>query len=582
LTASSALRISRRLSALSFAVLLVVGLFFIRLIDIQVVRAAELSEESASVRTVTTEVWAERGTIIDRNGAVLAHNIDRYDITVSPKHVGDFRKAGETVTVAEALTDISIITGASYDEMLSQVYADPSSEFAYLVKDVNTEQYRQIRELDIPWMYVERHQNRFYPYGEVTGSLTGMMGRDGPLEGVEKKWDECLAANHGLTRYQRGLDGVRIPGTSEAIEPAVDGGSVHLTIDSDLQWFVLQEVAKAGLNLGAESGTAMVVEVETGDILAVADWPTFDPNEFADTPQAHMRAAAFTSAYEPGSTMKSITMAALLDLGLTGPGEQLVAPGILELGDGHYIRNAGGVGTRNLTSAGVLSLSANTGTALLSQRMSAGQIYDYFTRFGFGSPTEVGFLGEQSGALPDPNTVDRITRLTQTFGQGMSATTAQVASAYQALANGGQRLPLSLVAGCETTEGEFLDAPDKEPTQVVSQEAADTVVRMLETVPVTGTLTNRLTLPGYRVAAKTGTAEVAESGGYGSNRVISIAGMVPAEDPQYVIIVSMVKPQTIRYSYGVAPAFEAITGQVLKHYRVVLSTEAADLLPLRW
>jgi cell division protein FtsI (penicillin-binding protein 3) len=280
--------------------------------------------------------------------------------------------------------------------------------------------------------------------------------------------------------------------------------------------------------------------------------------------------------------MKSILIASMLDLGLTGPGERLVAPGSLDLGGGYGIRNSGAVGTMNLTTTGVLSLSSNTGTAELSKRMTPKQIHDYYSRFGFGTPTAVDFLGEQRGILPHPDTVDRITRITQSFGQGMSATTAQVAGAYQILANGGKKLPLTLVAGCETADGEIIGAPNATPVQVVSAEAARTTVNMLETVPVSGTLANRLLIPGYRVAAKTGTAEIAEGGRYGSNRVISIAGMLPADNPQYVVIVSIVKPQTVRYSYAVAPAFEAIAGHVMKHYRVPLSTEPPERLPLRW
>jgi cell division protein FtsI (penicillin-binding protein 3) len=573
---------SRRLTALSIAVFMVAGMFFWRMVDIQVVRAAELSEQSQGIRTVTQEVWAERGPIVDRHGDVLAHNIDRYDITISPRHVADFRRGGETVTVSEALIDVSLITGEPYEALLATAYANPDSQFAYLVREVNTDQYRQIRSLEIPWLYVQRNQNRFYPFGATAGAITGMMGRDGPLEGIERKWEDCLAPEHGQVRYQRGLDGVRIPGTSETLSEAHDGGTVQLTIDSDLQWFVLQEIAKATMNLGAESATAMVVKVDTGEILAVADYPTFDPNDFANTPQDHIRASAFTASHEPGSTVKTMTIAALLDLGLTGPGERLVAPGIYDLGGGYQIRNSMGVGTRNLTVTGILSLSSNTGTAELSTRISPRQFHSYFSRFGFGEPTSVGFLGEQSGRLPNPDTLDRITRVTQSFGQGMSATTAQVAGAYQAIANDGVRLPLTLVAGCETADGEMITQPKPDPIRVVSAEAARTTVQMLETVPVTGTLADRVSIPGYRVAAKTGTAEIAEGGRYGSNRMISIAGMLPADNPQYVVVVSIVKPQTIRFSSAAAPAFEAIAGHVMKHYRVPLSDRAPELLPLRW
>jgi cell division protein FtsI (penicillin-binding protein 3) len=164
----------------------------------------------------------------------------------------------------------------------------------------------------------------------------------------------------------------------------------------------------------------------------------------------------------------------------------------------------------------------------------------------------------------------------------MSATTAQVAGAYQAIAHDGVRLPLTLVSGCALADGELIRQPAPDPVRVVSAEAARATVQMLETVPVTGTLADRVSIPGYRVAAKTGTAEIAEGGGYGANRMISIAGMLPADNPQYVVVVSIVKPQTIRFSSAAAPAFEAIAGHVMKHYRVPLSDRAPELLPLRW
>lgn len=572
---------ARRMVAVALAIVVVVGAFFVRLVDIQVVRAAELSEESTEFRTQTTTLWGSRGDIVDRTGQALAHNADRYDVTASPMHVGDFRRDGQTVTVMDALGEVESITGTPVAQLWQSVSEDPESNFAFLTKDVTTEQYRQLVDLDIPWMYFERSPNRFYPFGSVAGNLTGIMGTDGPLEGVELKWDECLQAAHGSLTYQRGADSVKLPGTRTISTPATDGGTVHLTIDSDLQWFVLQQMAKYGQNLGASSGSAMVIEVDSGDILAAADWPTYDPNNFEEAPQRNLRAAGFSASYEPGSTLKTMTVAALLDQGLTYSEETHAVPSIVELPGGRYIKNASGGAAGNLTTAGILSYSSNTGIVELSERMSLTRLEAYYRDFGFGEATSVGFLGEQDGYVPDADTVDSITRHTQTFGQGMTSTTAQMAGAYQAIANDGVRLPLRLVSGCEK-DGELVEAERGQPVRVVSEQAAKETIRILETVPREGTLQTRVGVPGYRIAAKTGTAEIAENGEYGDERMISIAGMFPAEDPEYVVVVSFVKPQTNRFSYAAAPAFDAIVTQILAHYRVAPSSQTAGYPPLTW
>ena len=578
---SSRLVTSRRMVVVSLTVLVVVVAFFVRLVDIQVVRAAELSEESTQFRSQTATLWAERGDIVDRTGQALAHNADRYDVTASPMHVGDFRRDGETVTVMETLGEVEAITGTPVAQLWQAVNDDPDSNFAFLTKDVSTEQYRQLVALGIPWMYFEPSPNRFYPFGSVAGNLTGIVGTDGPLEGVELKWDECLVAEHGSLTYQRGADSVKLPGTQTVSTPATDGGTVHLTIDSDLQWFVLQQMAKYGHNLGASSGSAMVVEVETGDIFAAADWPTYDPNNFEEAPQRNLRAAGFSASYEPGSTLKTMTIAALLDQGLTYSDETHQVPGTVELPGGRYIKNASGGAAGNLTTAGILSYSSNTGIVNLAERMTVSRLEAYYRDFGFGEATSVGFLGEQDGYVPDADTVDSITRHTQTFGQGMTSTTAQMAGAYQAIANDGVRLPLRLVSGCEKN-GTLQEAERGEPIRVVSEQAARETIRILETVPTQGTLQTRVGVPGYRIAAKTGTAEIAENGEYGDERMISIAGMVPADDPQYVVVVSFVKPQTNRFSYAAAPAFDAIVTQILGHYRVAPSTQTIGYPALTW
>lgn len=576
-------RISGRRMGFALILVFVVSSIFVgRLVDVQIVRAAELQEQSVEARTISETLWASRGAIVDRFGNELAVDVDRYDLSADPRTAGDFRRAGEVVTLAVALAEVAAITGADFDEMLYSIASNPEAHFTYLVRGISPEAREQLRELNIPWLQIDLVRERTYPFGAVTANLTGMLGRDEPLAGIERAENSCLNANNGVATYQRGADGVRLPGTTSMVKDPVHGGQVHLTLDSDLQWFVLQQLAEHGTRLQAEHGFAMVLRADNGHILAAADWPTFDPNDFAKTPQQDMGARVFSSPYEPGSIMKSMGIAMLIDAGYTYSGDRIVAPGFYNIGSGQFIKNMLVSDARQLTTAGVLQTSSNTGMAVLADRMPKAQAYEYFQNFGFGDKTAVDFLGESRGVLREPDEVDLVTRYAQFYGQGMSVTAVQMAGAYQAIANDGVRVPLRLVEGCTTSDGVYTPEPLPDSVQVVSASAAQQTLSALETVVSQGSLRSVLEIPGYRVAAKTGTAEIADASGYGSERVISLAGMAPAENPEYVVLVSFYKPQSSRVSSAAAPAFGDLMSHVLKHYRVAPSSEPAVLPPLTW
>jgi cell division protein FtsI (penicillin-binding protein 3) len=572
----------RRMALALVLVFVTASLLMTKLVDVQVVRASELQGESEAIRTTSETIWASRGSIVDSFGNDLALDVDRYDVSADPSVSGDFRRAGETLSLEVALSEIADITGANADEMLFAIRKDPEARFTYLVKGVSPEVHLALRELGIPWLQMDLVRERTYPFGPVAGNITGMLGTDQPLAGVELDWDDCLAADNGVATYQRGADGVRLPGTTETVVDPVHGGDVVLTLDSDLQWYVLQQLAEHGSRLGAEHGSAMVVRVSDGHILAAADWPTFDPNDFAQTPTSNTGARVFSSPYEPGSIMKAIGVAMLIDGGYTYAEEKIVAPGIFRLYDDRYIKNYSVAQDTQLTTAGVLYTSSNTGLSVLSSRMPRATATSYFQKFGFGSATGVDFLGESNGLLKTGDGLDIVSRYNQFFGQGISVTAAQMAGSYQTLANGGLRVPLRLVEGCVSNAGVLVENPVQEPIRVVSQSASDQVIRSLETIVAQGPLRNVLGIPGYRVAAKTGTAEIANSQGYGAERVISLAGMAPAENPEYVVLVSFYKPQTSRVSTAAAPAFHDLMSHVLKHYRVAPSSEPAVLPPVTW
>lgn len=580
---------ARRLALTLFAVFAVVGVFVVKLVDIQVVRAGELTAAAEARRSSQVTVWGQRGEIVDANGTVLADSVDRFDITASPKNVGETTKItedGERVEVptSEAIAKVAAITGAPSAELYAALTANPESDFAYLVKGVTLETFTAVFDLDIAWVYSELRPSRTYPRGAIAGNLVGFLGTDGPLAGTERRWDECLAPTEGTSSYERGADGVRLPGSLVVEQEPVDGGTVHLTIDSDLQWFAQQQLAQQGAVVGADWGTAMVVRVATGEIVVAADWPSIDPNDLDSVSAENSGARIFTAPFEPGSIMKPVAFAELLDRGLITPQTQVVVPGAYTKGmpKGVVISDVFAHGDMRWTATGILMNSSNIGTVMLSEGLSEQEKYDSFREFGFGQPTEVGFLGEDGGTVFTPGQIDSVSVATQMFGQGITATSAQMASLYQTLGNGGVRMPLTLVSGCEQPDGTWTDVPVPTGTRVVSEYAADQTLLMMETVASQGASRNVVSIPGYRIAAKTGTGEVAENGQYGAERIVSYAGVVPADDPEYAIVVTLGKPDTMKSSAAAAPVFNAIMEQVIKTFRVPPSTEPAPNMPLTW
>lgn len=585
-------RTRRRLALTVLLVAVVVLAFLVRLVDIQVVRAGELQEQSERRRSIESVVYGSRGEIIDRTGVVLADTVYRYDITVSPRFVGDSTVLDEstgkrvTRTVWESLTQLGALIGvdpaALQSRIDSELAVDPDDDHAYLIRGVETGVYQSVRELRIPWVYFERQPARTYPNGQVAGNLIGFLGTDGPQTGLELSVDGCLAATDGSSTYERGADGVRLPGSTVVQQEPVDGGALELTIDADVQWFAQQAIAEQGGAIGADWATAFVVRVDDGAIISAADWPTVDPNDVNGTPVDDLGARSFTAPYEPGSIIKALTFAALFDEGVTTAGEKFTVPGRYSTILNYTIGDAWAHGDLPLTAAGILMNSSNVGTSMIIERTSVAQRNEMLTRYGLGEPTDVGFLGEESGLIRDPATIDGHSSFTQMFGQGMTATSAQIASAYQAIANGGVHMPLTLVSGCRHADGTVTDAPSGEGERILSESAADTTASILESVVTDGFLSSKLSIPGYRIAAKTGTAEVAENGSYGGQRIVSLAGFAPADDPQFVVVVTFARPDTMKTSAAAAPVFRSIMTQVLKTFRVPPSTQSAARLPLTW
>ena len=570
-----------RISMSVIVVFVVVAIFVGRLVDIQLVQAAELNAESKDKRAQSLVTYGMRGDIVDTNGAVLADTVLRYDMTASPR-VALSRKDAPASVISD-LGRIAAITGQDPAVMLAEFTADPESDFAYVSKGLTLDQFQAVADLDISWIYPERRPTRSYPNGEIAGNLVGFVGTDGAQAGVELMEDECLASTNGTATYESSEDGTQLPGSVVTTDQPKDGGTVHLTIDRDLQFYVQQRMEQVAIELGATWATAVVMRVSDGHLMAVTDWPTVDPNDVSSAPRDALGSRAFSTPYEPGSTMKAVTAASLLDAGVATPETGVVSPFRLLQSDGTYINDSFQHATLNLTLAGTLVESSNTAIAAFTEMLPAQQRHDYMEKFGIGKYTEVDFNGESRGELAPADEWYGRTNYTVQFGQGMSTTSVQVASIYQALANGGVRMPVTLVEGCEQPDGTMTELPSTEGSRVVSESAADQTIAIMEQVANFSGSAARLQIPGYRTAVKSGTAQVANGNGtgYGESVVLSFAGVAPADDPQYVVVVTTGIPNKM-YSGKMAATWHDVMAQVLMHFRVEPSTSPAPELPLRW
>ncbi len=583
----------RRRTSFAFVVVLaIVASLVYKLVDIQVVDAKALDAEAAAHRGTVITTYGARGEIVAADGTVLAGSVLRYDFIASPKDASTFERTSksgksEKVTRAEALKELAAITGdsaAGYEKQIKAALKEnPDSQYAPLVKSVDVPTYEKIQALDIPWLAPVSHPARTYPDGAVAGNVVGYVNSDGEgAEGLEQKYQQCLAGEDGEETYQRSEDGVPIPGSTKVTKAAKQGGTLVTTLDADLTWFLDQNLAETVKDLGAQFGQISVVDVKTGEIKAAAQYPSVDPNNVDGVPAEYRSTAMlFSNMYEPGSTFKALSAAAMIDTGYATPNSHVVVPYEFTTPNGAKIYDAEYHATENMTLTGVLMNSSNVGMSLLGQNMSDEVRYEYYKKFGIGTPTAVDFPAEQSGILAKPSSWDDLTKYTTLFGQGVSATQAQMLQAYQALANGGVKVPLSIVKGCKLSDGTMIDVPKKTSTRVVKASTSKTVLDMLESVVQQGENSSVLKTPGYRIAAKTGTAQEPNENGVGYKEgvyYVSVMGVAPVDDPQYLVSVNIGYPTKIKMSSAAAPLFHTVMSQVLKTYRVAPSKSAPSML----
>ncbi|AYG05468.1 peptidoglycan D,D-transpeptidase FtsI family protein [Gryllotalpicola protaetiae] len=587
----------RRTSIALLIVLALVASLVYKLFDIQVVHASALTAQAAERRGTAITLYGARGDIVGDDGTVLAGSVLRYDFIASPVNAlsaytdakGQALPQGQALAKLAAdpvLAKLSTITGTPVATFVADfqnaLTANAKSQYAPLISNADVPTFDKIEALKIPWLTAVSHPARTYPDGAVGGNIVGYVNSAGlGSEGLEQQYQKCLVGDNGEETYQASRDGVALPGSTKVTKAAKQGGTLETTLDPDLTWFLNQNLATTVPGLGAQFGQATVVDIKTGEIKAAAQFPSVDPNNIDSVPAAYRSTAMmFSNQYEPGSIFKALTAAAMIDTGYATPASHVLTPDKFTAPHGVSFGDAEYHPTEDMTLTGILMNSSNVGIAKLSAGMSDQTRYDYYKKFGIGTPTDVPFPAQASGILTRPSQWDDQTKYTTTFGQGVSATQAQMLQAYQALANGGVMVPLSLVKGCKQSDGTLTDVPQKTQTRVVKQSTSTTVLDMLESVVQQGSNSAALKTPGYRIAAKTGTAQEPDGhGGYQSDFYISVMGVAPVDDPQYLVSVNIGFPANHRMSDAAAPLFHTVMSQVLKTYRVSPSDSAPTMLP---
>lgn len=533
--------IDRRLGLLFCLFLALLSVALVRSFWLQGVRGGQLKAEAHNQQTDTVTVPGLRGRIVDRNGKALAVSEDAVNVIATPYQVPD--PAATAGTIAE-------LTGESQTELLEQL-SDRESGYAVLARKVDLQVAEQIRELELPGIYTLPDSRRLYPQGELAAQVIGAVGTENDgLTGLEQDKEDTLGGEDGEEEVV--YDGEGNPIRLDTVNASEAGDDVVLTIDAAIQGAAEEALATAGQNWGAKGASAVVMDPKTGDVLAMANWPGYDPRELdeADPEALANRPTGFT--YEPGSTFKAFTVAAALEEELVTPNTSFYLPSTLRVAD-REIEEAHARPPIDATVSEILAQSSNVGAVKIGLEIGADRFSEWITEFGFGEPTGVDFPAEEQGIVPSREEYSGSSMGNLPIGQGLAVTPLQMATGYAAIANGGILREPRLISQV----GDEVVEPDTEGRRVISTATAAQLRTMLEGVLEPGGTASSVEVPGYVLAGKTGTAEKAENGGYSETRyVASFVGFAPAQSPRLLVAVVVDEP-TYENSGGAvaAPVF---------------------------
>lgn len=587
------------------ALTLVLMVFVGRLLQVQAVDASAYAAKAEQNRYVVHTLAAERGGITDRNGVALAISEDAYDITADPTMFTSKQlKVADGPEQAAAL--LAPILGRSQADLVKLLRpANKDLRYVRLATRQTPQVWKQIKDLKaaltakaatdhttvnvLAGVFADPSSQRVYPNGDLAAGILGWVNADGKGGGgIEQQLDKELTGKDGKIRYAQS-GGREVPTAGSTETPAVPGSDVELTIDRDIQWAAQNAITEQVKKSKADRGYVVVQDTRTGQILAMADSPGFDPNDLSTADADAMGNAAVQDAYEPGSTAKVMSMAAVLEENAATPLTHVVVPNRLHRGD-RLFKDDVDHDTWYLTLNGVLAKSSNIGTILATGQLGRTQqqanqvLYSYLRKFGIGSYTGLDFPGETKGILAAPGKWSTSQQYTIPFGQGFSINAMQAASVYSTIANGGVRVEPTLVRGAKGADGRFTPAAQPKKTRVISQKTAKTLAEMLESVVDDEQGTGaKAAIPGYNVAGKTGTANrVDPATGRYRGYTSSFAGFAPADKPRITVYCAIQNATAGSYFGGqiCGPIYKQVMEFALKTLQIPPTGAKAANLPV--
>jgi cell division protein FtsI (penicillin-binding protein 3) len=530
---------ARRLGITLLAIIFVLTMFAGRLVQLQGMESGTYRQLAMRQRDKTIPLPAVRGSITGANGQLLATTMETYVVTADPPQIPAAKRPGVAGRLAGPLH-------MPQAQVLGLLQHPTSKDYVLLAKEVPAQAGNQIAALGLTGIYLAPSYMRSYPDGDVAGNILGFTGiRNGTLvgaAGLEQAYNSLLAGRPGREQVQLSADGQQIPLPGGGDKPVVNGSDLRLTIVPALQYAAEQACSKQVTKTKADNCTVVIIQPQTGHVLALAQWPTYNPATVTDV--AATTDIPVQDMFQPGSTAKVITAAAAFERGGQTPMSAYDIPYQIRRG-GQLIRDAEWAPGERYTIAGIIAHSSNVGMSQVAGHVPPQVQYGYLRAFGLGQPTGIGLPGESGGELPPPSKWAADTRYTLSFGQGVAVTALQMAEVYATIANGGVRVQPTLVEGTTSPAGKYTPARPPRPQRVIKAETARELLQILQQVPVIDAAGAQPwgVIPGYAVAAKTGTSQ--ESNGrcalcvYGSSWI----GIAPGDHPQLVIAVNVQHPR---------------------------------------
>lgn len=531
-------------------ILLAFFALFARAAWIQVISPDRLRQEGDLRSLRSTAVSnASRGMIMDRNGEELAVSVPVQAVWADPKQI----HAEQSLNKQQAWQALAEVLGVPHDTLLARVQ-DPKRRFVYLQRQVTPAVADYIRKLRLPGVHLRPEERRFYPTGEINAHLVGMTNIDGAgIEGIERAFNDWLTAQPGERKVRKDRLG-RVIEDLGVVAQAREANHIELTIDQRVQALAYRSLKRAFEYHRATSASLVMLDVKSGEVLAMVNAPSFNPNNRSQYQSFRARNRAVTDTYEPGSTLKPMIVVSALENGVVQADSIIdTSPGWMRLG-GKRVADTRNLGKISVET--VLQRSSNMGMVRMAMEETPDQMLDTLYRFGLGIDSGMGLVGESTGMVPQRRRWSDIEQATLSFGYGVTVTPLQLAQAYAILANGGERHPLTIIKRNQPASGE----------QVIPRRHAEAVLNMLESVVRPGGTATNAAIAGYRVGGKTGTSRKAIAGGYGSDYVGLFAGVAPLSDPRLAMVVVINEPQGDQYYGGqvAAPVFAEVMSGALQ------------------